>query len=200
MPHPQPLPSTPTRLVRSLRSLAAVCLLASAIGCATSGSPSASNLPPGAVVLPYDAYGAHLFGDVIEPSAVGLLTAAPSPQARQLLGERTRQAHVVTRVRVQTVTADVIHGQPRYQLVLAEIGPSLTRSGLPGGRVELEVWPQTPAFGIVKANDTRLVGKSFLGFFRWFRAGEEPRIHWHLASDDPETIDAAREAALVPAS
>lgn len=151
-------------------------------------------------MLPYDAYGAHLFGDVIEPSAVGLLISAPSPQARRLLAERARQSHVVTRVRVQTVTADVIHGEPRYQIVVTEIGPSLTPAGLPGGRAELEVVPQTPAFGIVKANDTRLVGKSFLGFFRWFRAGEEPRLHWHLASDDAETIDAVREAALPSAT
>ena len=129
--------------------------------------------------------------------AVGLLVAAPSTQARLTLAERTRQSHVVTRVRVQTVTADVIHGEPRYQLVVAEVGPPLGSAGLPGGRAELEVVPQTPAFGIVRAHDARLVGKSFVGFFRWFRAGEEPRLHWHLAADDPETLSAVREAALV---
>jgi len=171
-------------------------LLGSVIGC-TASRPPASNVPPGAVVLPYDAYGAHLFGDVIEPNAVGLLVAAPSTQARLTLAERTRQSHVVTRVRVQTVTADVIHGEPRYQLVVAEVGPPLGSAGLPGGRAELEVVPQTPAFGIVRAHDARLVGKSFVGFFRWFRAGEEPRLHWHLAADDPETLSAVREAALV---
>lgn len=170
-------------------------LLGCAIGCSAS-RPPASNLPRGAVVLPYDAYGAHLFGDVIEPNAVGLLVTAPSAQARQLLAERTRQSHVVTRVRVQTITADVVHGEPRYQIIVAEVGPPLGPAALPGGRAELEVVPQTPAFGIVRAHDARLIGKSFVAFFRWFRAGEEPRLHWHLASDDPETVTAVREAAL----
>lgn len=144
--------------------------------------------------MPYDAYGAHLFGDAIEPSAVGLLVS-PSFQTRQLLAERTRQAHVVTRVRVQTVTSDVIHGEPRYQLTVTELGPPFGSAGLPGGRAELEVGPRSPAFAIVKAHDAQLVGKSFIGFFRWFQGGDEPQLHWHLAADDPETATAVRETA-----
>lgn len=190
---PPSFPPPLLSLERKLHVLVVAGLVAVA-GCSASQS-APSRLPPGAVVLPYDAQGAYLFGDAIEPNAVGLLTS-PSFQARQLLAERTRQAHVVTRVRVQTVTSDIIHGEPRYQLTVTEIGPPFGSAGLPGGRAELDVGPQSPAFGIVKAHDARLVGKSFIGFFRWFRGGEEPQLHWHLTSDDPETAAAIREAAL----
>lgn len=148
------------------------------------------------MVVPYDAHGARLFDDVIEPNAIGLIVSSPSRANRGLLHERTQLAHAVARVRVQTLTADLINGVPTYHLVLAAVGQPLARAALPEGRAEVDIGPTDPGFGIVKSFETQLVGRSFVGFFRWFSAGDEPRLRFHLSADDPGVVDAVLEAAL----
>lgn len=158
-----------------------------------------SRIPQGAVLVPYDAKAAGLFDDVIEPNAIGLFASPASREGRIVIEERTRLSHVVTRVRVQTVTSDLVNGAPVYHLVLAALDQPLAQAALPEGRVEIEVGPATPAYGIVKSVDAGLVGRSFVGFFRWFSGGDEPRLFWHLSADDPEVVTAIREASLLSA-
>lgn len=155
-----------------------------------------SRIPQGAVLAPYDARAAGLFDDVIEPNAVGLLVSSPSREGKIVLEERTRHSHVVTRARVQTVTSDLVQGVPVFHVVLAGIDAPLAHAPLPEGRVELEIGPMSPAYGIVKSLDSGLVGRTFVGFFRWFSAGDEPRLFWHLSADAPDVITAVREASL----
>lgn len=157
-----------------------------------------SHLPAGATLVPYDAFLAGIFDDVIEPGAVGPMISS-STRNRPLLAERTRTAHSVTRVRVQTVTSDQVDGAPVYHVSLVAIGEPLAKSALPENRAELVIAKLTPAFGIVKAFDAQLVGRSFVGFFRWFSPmseADEPQLHWHLSPDDPDLIAALREISL----
>lgn len=176
----------------------ALGLALSLLGCASRAPSAPSEIPSGARLDRYDFEAGRLFDQIIDPKALGLLASSSSLSRTEslLLRERARRAHVVTRVRVQTVTLDSARGIAGYQLVLAAVDEPLGRAELPRGRVEIEIGPQTPAFGVAKSFDTRLVGRHFLGFFRWFLEGDEPRLHWHLTADDPESLAVAREAAL----
>lgn len=157
-----------------------------------------SRLPAGAVLVPYEAFLARVFDDVIEPGALAPTASAGSPN-RPLLEERTRTAHSVSRVRVQTVTSDKVDGAPVYHLTLVAVGDPIAKSALPERRVELVIDRVTPAFGVARAFDNQLVGRSFIGFFRWFSPmaeDDEPRVHWHLSPDDPDLVASIREMSL----
>lgn len=200
MNHPQhPLllaslaPALPGARAKRVPYFALACLALVTFGC-TKNVPPPSHIPQGAVLVPYEAYGARLFDDVIEPSALRLGGSSPSASRDFRMAERARASHVISRVRVRTVTSDLTDGVPTFHLVVAAVDSPLTRAALPEGSVELLVGPKDLAFGIVKSFDADLVGRSFIGFFRWFATPEEPRLHWHLSADTQDVAAAVRES------
>jgi hypothetical protein len=113
-----------------------------------------------------------------------------------VLRARTQSAEAVARVRVSTVTVDAVGGKPAYHLNLAVIEP-LSRRRLGDRAVEILVTADSPSFGIIKWLDTRLMGRTFVGFFHHFAGPEEPIVRYHLSSDDAEVLAAVREADTV---
>lgn len=139
-----------------------------------------------------------LFGDEIDPSALGILPPKP-PRKDQTLWARAQQADIVGRVRVQTVTVDSRGGdQSTYHLGLQFASPLLVSSKLEQRTFEVTVDVRDPAYGLVKAQDTGLQGRTFVAFVKRF-SGADDQIdnHFYLAADSADVAAVVQEAVAV---
>ena len=168
-------------------------------GCGSSGAPPSrlEHFPP------YRAEATRLFDDRIDPTAVGLADVATKPRSDPTLRARTYNAEAVARMRVATVTVDMAQGKPIYHLSLVFLDGALVRRGFSDNQVEISVRSDSPAFGVVKWLDTRLIGCTFIGFIHRFADAAadggplvEPQVtvRFHLAADTPDVLAAVREA------
>jgi len=189
-----------TDLLRFHRYFASqLCLFALlAIGAAGCGGGASSATPKVAQRYPaYDEQAAQLFDDHIDGSAVGLADIAGNPRADPVFRARTQSAELVARVRVLTVTTDLVGGKPLYRVNLGFVAPPLVRRGIDDDHLEIAVYSTSSAFGVVKFLDVGLIGHTFIGFFRRYAQGEEPEVRFHLAADTPMILAAAREADML---
>jgi hypothetical protein len=189
--HTPSSPAQPSRLRPigwSLFSGGWALLAAAALACSGSSSSGQRTSFP-----PYGGESAKLFDDRIDPNSVGLADVASKPRADPVLRARTQSAESVAKVRVSTVTVDSIGGKPAYHINLAVIDP-LARRGFDDRSIEISVRPDSPAFGIVKWLDTRLIGRTFIGFFHRFGSSDEVQVRFHLSADEPEVLAAVRDA------
>ena len=91
----------------------------------------------------------------------------------------------------------------RCTYCMPEIGlPAIARTNLLTPReiarlVEIAVRDDSPAYGIVKWLDTKLIGHSFIGFFHRFAGNYEPQVRFHLSPDDPHVMAAVRDASAL---
>jgi len=135
-----------------------------------------------------------LFGDELDPSALGILPAKPA-RKDQVLWARSQKAELVGRVRVKTVTVDSRGG---YQLVLLFAQPLLAPTELEEREFEVHVEPGDLSYGLVKAQDIGLIDKTFVGFIKRFAgADDEIAIHFYLAPDSAEVAAVVQEAVAV---
>ncbi|MBK8938964.1 MAG: cobalamin ABC transporter substrate-binding protein [Polyangiaceae bacterium] len=139
----------------------------------------------------------ELFGDEIDPAALGILPPKP-PRKDQTLWARSQRAEIVGRVRVQTVTVDSRLGQATYHLGLQFANPLLAESKLEDRTFEVTIEAGDPSYGLVKAQDTALQGKTFVGFVRRY-AGQDDEIvnHFYLAPDSADVAAVVLEAVAV---
>jgi hypothetical protein len=162
-----------------------------ACGGSTGSSQTHQNFPP------YTGNATQLFDDRIDPMAVGLADLAAKPGSDPVLRARTLQAEAVARARVSTFSVDTVAGIPVYRLSLAFVDRPFVRRGFQADRVEIAVHPDSPAFGVVKWLDAKLIGRTFVGFFHRFAGTEEPQIRFHLSADHPDVIAAVRDASAL---
>jgi hypothetical protein len=184
----------PLRFHRYFASqLCLIALLAAACGGApTSAPPKVAQQYPS-----YDEQAARLFDDHIDGNAVGLADIADNPRADPIFRARTQSAELVARVRVLTVTTDLVGGKPLYRVNLGFVAPPLIRRGIDDDHLEIAVHSTSSAFGVVKWLDVALIGHTFVGFFRRYTQGDEPELRFHLAADTPIIVAAAREADML---
>lgn len=110
----------------------------------------------------WDGHSQDVFDDNIDPDAVGLSLEGPSPRSDAHLRERAQTADVVARVRVQTVTVGSAGDQQTYHLGIQVGVPPLAEAKLPDRSFELSIKQTSSAFGIAKAFDARLRGRTFI--------------------------------------
>jgi hypothetical protein len=168
-----------------------LALSANACGGRPATAPAAQNLPI------YAGSAIQLFDDRIDPTAVGLADVAENPRTDSTLRARTQNAEVVARTRVSTVSVDSVGGRPVYRLRFTFIEPPIIARGFSGDQVDISVRDDSPAFGIVKWLDTKLIGHSFVGFFHRFAGNNEPEVRFHLSPDDPHVLAAVRDASAL---
>ena len=145
----------------------------------------------------YSNSAAQLFDDRIDPRAVGLADVGNDPRLDPILRQRTQNAEVVGRTRVSTVNIDSVGGKPVYRLRFKLLDSPIVARGFASEQLEVAVGDDSPAFGIVKSLDTRLIDYSFIGFFRRFSGDYEPRVRFHLSADDPQVLAAVRDASAL---
>ena len=165
-------------------------------GCGGAASSTGPNSQP-QVFAPYQGQATTLFDDRIDPNAVGLADVQSKPRIDPVLRARAQAAEAVARARIATVTVDSAAGKPVYRLNLDLGGGSIVRRGFNDEHVEISVRPDSPAFGVVKWLDTRLIGRTFVAFFHRYAGPEEVMLKFHLSADDPEVLAAVREAATL---
>lgn len=168
-----------------------VALSAVACGSRAAASPTPQNLPV------YAGNALQLFDDRIDPTAVGLADVTENPRTDAMLRARTQNAEVVVRTRVSTVSVDSVGGKPVYRLRFTYVEPPVVAHGISGNEIEIAVRDDSPAFGIVKWLDTKLIGHSFVGFFHRFAGNFEPEVRFHLSPDDPLVLSAVRDASAL---
>lgn len=152
---------------------------------------------PPKIFTPYQGQATVLFDDQIDPNAVGLADVQNKPQLDPVLRARAQTAEAVARVRVATVTVDSAAGKPVYRMNLDLTGGSIARRGFDDEQIEIAVRSDSPAFGVVKWLDTRLIDRTFVAFFHRFAGPDEVELKFHLSADNPEVLAAVREAAAL---
>ena len=162
-----------------------------ACGGRTAAAPTPQNLPV------YAGNATQLFDDRIDPTAVGLADVTENPRTDPVLRARTQNAEVAGRTRVSTVTVDSVGGKPVYRLRFTFVEPPVVARGFSGKEIEVAVRDDSPAFGIVKWLDTKLIGHSFIGFFHRFAGNYEPEVRFHLSPDDARVMAAVRDASAL---
>lgn len=172
-------------------------LTASVPACA-GGTPDAQN--PDRPLPTYDSHSAELFDDAIEPTAMGYPsdTSVGRPMGDTRLRERSQVGDAVVRAKVTTVTSKAEDRGRSWQMGLRTTEHLAGSGPLPKDFL-LSVDPTDPAAGILRGFEARLIGSSFVAFVREFRRAGAPGdsdLHFHLAADSPEEIQAVK-AALV---
>jgi hypothetical protein len=176
-------------------------LLLPPAGC---GGNAAEPARPSRPLPSYAAHWTELFDDAIEPTAVGGFqlglptdSGRTTPRSDNLLRERSQVGDAVVRARVTTVTSKEEDRGRSWQLGFH----SLERLGGAGpleADFALRVGPTDAAAGLVRAFETRLIGQTFIGFVREFiRPGGETELHFHLAPDTKDEVDAVTAAILL---
>jgi hypothetical protein len=140
----------------------------------------------------------ELFDNGIEPAAVGYKLGRETPPGGDArLRERAQVGDVVVHGRVVTVTSKQVESGTSWQIGFH------TLEKLAGGRPSpgdftLKVEPTDPAAGIMRSFEARLVGKTFVVFLREFAPSSsvaDTVVHFHVAQDDKDEIDAVRMAS-----
>ncbi len=174
--------------------LALVMLGGVACGPSTPGAEG-----PGGEGLPlWEGHAREVFDDGIDAAAVGLSLETSSARSDRYLRERAQTADIVARVRVQTVTAESMGNDTRYHLSVQIGVPQLRKPRIPDLSVDLLIRSTSPSYGVAKAFDTRLQGRTFIGFLSRFAGTDgEPAFHFHLSPDTADVAAAVQDAVAI---
>ena len=138
-----------------------------------------------------------LFDDQIDPAALGFM---PGKTARkdEILWARAQASEITGRLRIQTVTVDSRGGDARYHLGLRFANQLLAPTDLEEREFEVTIDVRDPAYGVAKALDTGLQGRTFVGFLKRFAgADDQVEVHFFLAADSAEVAAAVQEAVAI---
>jgi hypothetical protein len=169
------------------------------VGC---GGASAPAQRAAAAPLPqYTERDALLFDDGVEDSALGFSISSSGDRNDKLMADRIDACDGVVRARVTTVTSKTEDSGHTLQISLHAV-ETLAGKRAPEGDFTLLASPRSPAAGMLRASEGRLVGLTFIAFVRGF-ASPEPNegdgvLHYHLARDDKDEQDKVRAASLGP--
>jgi hypothetical protein len=185
---------------------AALLALSSCLAAASSGglagcAPEVEAATPARVLPHYDRRAAELFDDAIEPSAVGYRLESIPSSMRPHLRERTLAADAVVRARAVTLTSNHDEAANSWQVGLRTIE---TLAGTnPPAAFTLQIRASDPSAGVVRSNEGQIAGKTFVAFLREFSpapgadGAAAAQLHFHVAPDSKDEVDAVREAALL---
>jgi hypothetical protein len=184
----------------AVRTSAFVALATFAALAAAACASTVEAAPVGRALAPYDVRAADLFDDAIEPAAVGYTMDSTPSSKRPHLRERTLAADAVVRARVVTLTSNRDEGVGAWQMGLRTIE---TLAGNPPAAFTLQIKTTDPSAGIVRSNEGRIAGMTFVAFLHEFAddadasAGGSAQLHFHVAPDSKDEVDAVRQAALL---
>ncbi|MCL2450176.1 MAG: hypothetical protein FWD17_14610 [Polyangiaceae bacterium] len=175
-------------------------LQAGAGGCATRSDVVGATAPERALPS-YDAQSAELFDDAIEPAAVGYALESTPTFKAPALRDRTLTADAVVRARAVTLTSSHEDASGSWQLGLRTL-ETLAGTAAPGS-FTLEIKATDPSAGVIRASEGRIAGMTFVAFLRAFaepakqREERSAQLHFHVAPDSKDEVDAVRKAALL---
>jgi hypothetical protein len=168
---------------------------APALGCGADTSPKA----PSQSLARFEGQQMVLFDDTIDPAALGLSMDGLSPAQNPHLRSRALEADLVSRMRIQTITRDVVGAKTMYTVTLQVAVPPLMPARLELTTFDILVHQHDPAFGMVQKldSDPLLRRATFVGFVRRFADAAGPKWHWHLTADQENVIQVIQEIAML---
>lgn len=146
-------------------------------------------------VTPWEGRLQSLFDDSIDPSSLGLAPTSTDPKDANVA--RGQAAHFVVRARVATVTAEGQGDKQRYLVTLRVIGDPIVGTRPPSESIQIVIGRGSPSFGLAQSRNLQLAGTPFIAFLREFEPSDSPIVHWHLARDAQDVVDAARKGAVL---
>ena len=167
-------------------------------GLAILAAPGCSRPKPAddaRIVTPWEGRLQSLFDDSIDPSSVGLGPTSTDPKDANVA--RGQAAHFVVRARVSTVTVEGHGNKMRYVVTLRVVGDPIVGARPPSDAIQIAIGQDSPSFGLARSRDLQLSGTPFIAFLREFEANDGPILHWHLARDAQDVVDAARQGAVL---
>lgn len=177
-----------------LLALAAIALTTVTASCAPAAPALRAHALPA-----YAGREAALFDDGIEPQAVGYnLEPGVAPREDSLLRERTRLGDRVVRAQVVSITSTRNESGRTWQIGLHTL-EKLAGEGGADPEFTLRMNGSAPGASVMRIFDGRMIGIPLMAFIREFEptggAGRS-ELHFHLASQDKDEVDAVRVAAL----
>jgi len=186
----------PRRVGRVVSVAAVVALAALGAGCASSG-PGVATMASALGLPAWDGTDRELFGDEIDPSAVGFVPPK-DPKKDPKLAARALRAELVGKIRVQTFTVETRGGDAHYVLSVRFADPPVVATQLAEREFEVSIEPGDAAYGLMKTLDAGIKGRSFIGLVKRFRSvDDEIEPHFYLAPDTEDVVGAIQEAIAV---
>jgi hypothetical protein len=133
-----------------------------------------------------------LFGDTLAPGVFGLPAEVPPERDPKLL-DRARDADAVVRVRVATLSEQLLAGTQGFTIVLVVEPPPL-RGGATESPLELQLSRGSPSLAMVQAQGSALVGRRFVLFLKHYSHRGDPVLHWHGEGDTPAFEEAVERS------
>jgi hypothetical protein len=167
--------------------------------CAACGGTSVRSSVPSAHLPAYEGHAAELFDDGIGAQALGSgVEPTLSPREQELLRERTNLGDGVVRARVVSLTSAQDESGPRWFIGLHTVERLTGEREVPDNFTVL-IDGKAPGARLVRALDGQIIGAPLVAFLREFAStqGREGELHFHLAGDGKNEVDAVRVAALV---
>jgi len=179
--------------LRARAGIPAALLCASCAAASPRPSALSQHLPA------YEGRATELFDDGISGEAAGRGVApTASPRERDLLRQRTHMGDCVVRARVISITSTQDESGPSWLIGLHTV------EKLAGARrlqddFTVRIDGKASGAGIVRALDGQMIGAPLVAFLREFAStGEsEAQLHFHLAGDGKDQVDAVRIAEIV---
>lgn len=175
------------------RTLMTLCGTSLVSGAACGGRPDEPEAPDISNLPPYQGQLAQLFDDGINPLAVGVALDAATAAEDPMLRPRMENAELVARVRIQTVTVDVVGAVSRYTLGVQVGQPPLIAPEIDDIGFEFDVGPEQAAYSVLESMGDRLRGRTFVGLIRRFAGRRGLEHHFHFTADVQEVHDAVRQ-------
>jgi hypothetical protein len=122
---------------------------------------------------------------------------APAPASDSLLRARAQASDYVLRVRVTGFTSRQALEGPVHHLVIAPVGDPVAGPRSTEAEFDLQVAPSNPFFQVMAAMGQQVVQRTFIAFLKRFSGSNGPELHWYMASESPELINAIHEARLL---
>lgn len=176
-------------LVRSFRHVLLLVVLV-AIGC------TQKKVDPRIPTTPESAWtgsDAVLFDDGVD---VGALPVSDAPPGRDESNEaqipaRINAAEGVLRAKVISVSTEPSGDRKRYRIELTIEGEPLAGLAPPDMPFAIVLEPEAPAYGTIRALDSRLIGRKMVVFYRRYATDEgTATIHFHLSPPTKPVLEA----------
>ena len=175
-----------------------VVLVSMALLCGACGAASARPAASSSHLPVYEGAAMELFDDGIGAQAIGSgVEPTLSVRERELLRERTNLGDSVVRARVVSLTSAQGESGPRWFLGLHTVERLSGARNVPDNFTVL-IDSKAPGSRLVRALEGQIIGAPLVAFLREFASAgaKEGELHFHLASDGKEEVDAVRVAAL----
>jgi hypothetical protein len=166
--------------------------------CAPVGATGHGSSAPARPLASYEGRATELFDDGIGAQGIGIgADATVSLQERELVRDRTHMGDAVLRVRVVSLTSTQDEGVPRWLMGVQAVERLAGDRPAPDN-FTLVIDGRAPGAKLLRALDGQIIGAPLVAFVREFAAksGDGEELHFHLAGDGKDEVDAVRVAAL----